>query len=189
MWFFTHILILFSPNFFTLPELVLPFQDTGRAGGIWLRQENWDRCGVSLPITGDWALAATHTEREQFGRGWFPQRFTTFSFLWNLTQFVAHPVEFELELMWFVLSLYRRSLGENEDQTLCGCSRCRRRSSPSVWDPGGIWEVYLQFARKAGIWCHKATQELVPDLSICHQVSLILIISNCVASSELRSYI
>jgi len=80
MWFFTHILILFSPNFFTLPELVLPFQDTSRAGGIWVRQENRTRCGVCLPIPGDWALAATHTEREQFGRGWFPQRFTTFFF-------------------------------------------------------------------------------------------------------------
>lgn len=77
-------------------------------------------------------------------------------------------------MIWFALSLYRRSFGENEAQELCGCSRCRRCSCPGVWDTRGVWEIHLQFASKTCVRSHKATQELVPSIQICHQVSLFL---------------
>ena len=74
-----------------------------------------------------------------------------------------------------VMSLrIRRSFGEKEAQELCGRSRRRWCSPPGVWDTRGVREIRLQFASKAGVRCHKATQELVPGLQICHQVSLFL---------------
>ena len=65
---FSSTLIVFPPNV-TLPELVLPFQDPGRARSIRLRQENWTGRGVTLPIPGDRAPAAIHSERKQLGPG------------------------------------------------------------------------------------------------------------------------
>ena len=74
-----------------------------------------------------------------------------------------------------VMSLrIRRSFGEKEAPELCGRSRRRWCSPPGVWDTGGVREIRLQFSSKAGVRCHKATQELVPGLQICHQVSLFL---------------
>lgn len=65
MWFqFSQFLIL-PP--IILSELVLPFQNTGRASGLRLRKEKRTRCRDSLPVVGDRALAATYGEREQLG--------------------------------------------------------------------------------------------------------------------------
>ena len=68
LFFLPSTLIVFPPNV-TLLELVLPFQDPGRARSIRLRQENWTGRGVTLPIPGDRAPAAIHSERKQLGPG------------------------------------------------------------------------------------------------------------------------
>ena len=65
--------LILSPTF-TLPELVLPLQDPGRARGIRPRQEHRAGRGVALPVPGDRAPAAVHTEREQLRHRRLPER-------------------------------------------------------------------------------------------------------------------
>ena len=65
--------LILSPTF-TLPELVLPVQDPGRARGLRPRQEHRAGRGVTLPVPGHRAPAAVHTEREQLRHRRLPER-------------------------------------------------------------------------------------------------------------------